>query len=88
MFSRCVGSTYSGQVLDQGSSSVPYGYGHLATTEKFHLYGNFINNKSAGEGIFIAPNKDTFYGIWNDKHKRCGKGLFRRAADGYEFVEE
>jgi len=82
------GSTYNGQVLDSSSGSLPYGYGCLTTKEGFSVRGKFKNGKNLGDGVFIAPNNDHFFGSWNENHKRHGKGYSIRASDGTVLVEE
>jgi hypothetical protein len=82
------GSSYAGQVLESSTGAVPYGYGCMTTKEGFRVEGLFKDGKSQGEGEFHAPNGDVFYGQWNQNHKRHGKGLSIRAADGTTCVEE
>jgi hypothetical protein len=83
------GSSYSGQVFDdpKSYSTQAYGYGRLETKDNFVQQGHFKDNKAIGQGIFAAPNGDLFYGHWNSNHKRDGKGLFIRASDKTQLVE-
>ena len=84
------GSVYHGQCLIDPSSNItlPYGQGRMETKEGFSIMGYFKDGKHHAEGIFKAPNGDTFYGTWNANHKRHGKGIFIRANDQTQHVEE
>ena len=84
------GSHYSGQVLDSSSTSLPtpHGYGLLTTPQSFSHRGHFSHGHAHGPGTFRAPNGDTFHGRWGADHRREGKGLFIRGADGLQLVEE
>jgi len=93
---------FAGQVLGEGASSQPHGYGRLQTTDMFVMTGYFYNGKArgafkgfccssmttpAGPGVFRAPNGDEFWGTWNAEHKRHGRGLSIRAQDKRQAVE-
>jgi hypothetical protein len=82
------GSTYAGQVLEQSTGAVPYGFGVMTTKEGFRVEGLFKDGKNQGEGLFVAPNGDRAYGQWNKNHRRHGKFVSIRASDGTVLVEE
>jgi hypothetical protein len=49
--------------------------------------GYFANGKAQGPGVFKSPEGNLFIGTWNAEHKRHGRGLAIRAADGRQVVE-
>ncbi len=66
-------SQYTGQVWGEEGDRAPHGYGRMRTSQGFEMIGYFLNGKNTGPGIFVAPNGDTFYGSWDEYHKRQGK---------------
>mmetsp|Transcript_6753 Transcript_6753/g.12768 ORF Transcript_6753/g.12768 Transcript_6753/m.12768 type:complete len:581 (-) Transcript_6753:87-1829(-) len=80
------GSTYKGQVLRTSGKPQPHGWGKMTTTDGFEMRGFFHGGKAQGPGRFTAPNGDTFFGNWNEEHKRHGNGLAVKA-DGKRLIE-